>query len=89
MTGFQIFGSAVAGPLSQKIGRRYVGITFGAVTVSHLITALCEFELIYGQIVGVALQYVATRKGLLLAGKMVNGVAIGGLLAVATLMLQR
>jgi hypothetical protein len=38
----------------------------------------------FSQIVGVALQYVATSKGELLAGKMVNGVAIGGLLAVGT-----
>jgi hypothetical protein len=32
----QIFGSAVAGPLSQTIGRRHVGIAFGAVTVSYV-----------------------------------------------------
>lgn len=36
------------------------------------------------KIIGVALQFVATSKGLLLAGKMVNGFAIGGLLAVGT-----
>ena len=36
------------------------------------------------QIVGVALQFVATAKGVLLAGKMINGVAVGGLLAVGT-----
>lgn len=28
-----ILGSAVAGPLSQRIGRRYTGISFAAVTV--------------------------------------------------------
>lgn len=31
-----------------------------------------------------ALQFVATSKGVLLAGKMINGVAVGGLLAVGT-----
>jgi hypothetical protein len=36
------------------------------------------------KIIGVALQFVAASKGLLLAGKMVNGFAIGGLLAVGT-----
>lgn len=35
----QIFGSAVAGPLSQKIGRRYAAMAFAAVTVS-LVNAL-------------------------------------------------
>jgi len=34
MTGVgQIFGSAVAGPVSQKVGRRYTGMAFAAVTV--------------------------------------------------------
>lgn len=31
-----ILGSAIAGPVSQKIGRRYTGMVFGAVTASHL-----------------------------------------------------
>lgn len=62
-----ILGSAIAGPLSQRIGRRYTGIAFGAVTI-----------------VGVAVQYVSTSKGELLAGKIINGIAIGGLLAVGT-----
>ena len=31
----QIFGSAVAGPLSQNLGRIYAGMAFAAVTVSH------------------------------------------------------
>ncbi|PMD44964.1 MFS general substrate transporter [Hyaloscypha variabilis F] len=35
-------------------------------------------------IVGVSLQYVATSKGELLAGKMINGVAVGGLISVGT-----
>jgi SP family general alpha glucoside:H+ symporter-like MFS transporter len=44
MTGVgQIFGSAVAGPLSQKIGRRYTGIGFAAVTASLSIAVLCQF----------------------------------------------
>jgi hypothetical protein len=30
-----ILGSAIAGPVSQKIGRRYTGMAFGAVTASH------------------------------------------------------
>jgi MFS family permease len=30
-----ILGSAVAGPVSQKIGRRYTGMVFGSVTASH------------------------------------------------------
>jgi len=34
--------------------------------------------------VGVAIQFVAVSKGALLAGKMINGVAVGGLLAVGT-----
>jgi hypothetical protein len=34
--------------------------------------------------VGVAVQYVSTSKGELLAGKMINGLAVGGLLAVGT-----
>lgn len=63
----QIFGSAVAGPLSQKIGRRYAAMAFAAVTI-----------------VGVALQYFATSRGELLAGKIVNGAAVGGLLSVGT-----
>jgi len=34
MTGVgQIIGSGIAGPISQKIGRRYTAIAFGAVTV--------------------------------------------------------
>jgi MFS family permease len=34
MTGVgQIIGSGIAGPMSQKIGRRYTAIAFGAVTV--------------------------------------------------------
>ena len=38
------------------------------------------------QIAGVALQYVAMRnqKGVLLAGKMINGAAVGGLLSVGS-----
>ena len=41
MTGVgQIFGSAVAGPLSQKIGRRYTAISFGAVTVGISVCAV-------------------------------------------------
>lgn len=29
-----ILGSAIAGPVSQKVGRRYTGMAFGLVTVS-------------------------------------------------------
>jgi hypothetical protein len=36
------------------------------------------------QIVGIALQYVAVTNGVLLVGKMINGVAVGGLLSVGT-----
>jgi len=37
MTGVgQVLGSAVAGPLSQNLGRRYAGIAFAAVTVSSI-----------------------------------------------------
>jgi predicted MFS family arabinose efflux permease len=46
-------------------------------------TIFCCSRLI-GQVVGVSLQYVATSKGELLAGKVVNGVAIGGFLSVGT-----
>jgi hypothetical protein len=46
-------------------------------------TIFCRSRLIY-QIVGVSLQYVATGKGELLAGKVVNGITIGGLLSVGT-----
>lgn len=62
-----ILGSAIAGPVSQKFGRRYAGMAFGAVTT-----------------VGVVVQYTSTAKGTLLAGKMINGFAVGGLLAVGT-----
>ncbi|RDL39117.1 uncharacterized protein BP5553_03457 [Venustampulla echinocandica] len=68
MTGVgQIIGSTVAGPLSQRIGRRYTAMASGSITI-----------------IGVALQYVAVSKGLLLAGKMINGAAVGGLLSVGT-----
>ncbi|KAF4621703.1 hypothetical protein G7Y89_g14502 [Cudoniella acicularis] len=63
----QILGSAIAGPLSQKIGRRHAAMALGAVTI-----------------VGVALQYIAMSKGLLLVGKVINGAAVGGLLSVGT-----
>ena len=33
---------------------------------------------------GVAVQYVAVKKGVLLVGKVINGVAVGGLLSVGT-----
>lgn len=36
MTGVgQIFGSATAGPLSQRIGRRYTAMSFAVVTVGN------------------------------------------------------
>lgn len=40
-----ILGSAVAGTVSQKIGRRYTGMAFGVVTASHpLCTTLCNIS---------------------------------------------
>lgn len=44
MTGVgQIFGSAAAGPLSQRIGRRYTAMSFAAVTVCRS-TRICHCE---------------------------------------------
>lgn len=39
-----ILGSAVAGPVSQRIGRRYTGIGFGLVTASNTLIFVCGFS---------------------------------------------
>ncbi|CAG8951716.1 hypothetical protein HYFRA_00005516 [Hymenoscyphus fraxineus] len=68
MTGLgQVVGSVIAGPISQRIGRRYTAMGSGTVSV-----------------LGVTLQYLATQNGVLLAGKIINGAAVGGLLSIGT-----
>jgi len=41
-------------------------------------------QLLMIQIIGVALQYISKTGGVLLAGKIINGVAVGALLAIGT-----
>jgi len=63
----QCIGSFGAGPISDRIGRRYSVIGASFISAS-----------------GIAVQYAADSRGMLLAGKMVNGLAIGSVLACAT-----
>ncbi len=56
-----------------------LGLVFGLVTASYspALLRLIVFQVVVYQIVGVALQCIPTSKGQLLAGEMVNGVAVG------------
>jgi len=66
----------------QTIHEHWIWCYYGRSITPSTKCNVADFVLL--QIVGVAVQYVSTSKGELLAGKMINGFAVGGLLAVGT-----
>lgn len=63
----QAIGSAFAGIIAQRIGRRYAMMIYAAISIA-----------------GCAIMYNSDSRGMLLAGKIINGFSVGGLLAVGT-----